>query len=209
MKGRKNHIQRKQEPPNSCLVNLGSAYFSWLPFHITLGKPGSCLRARQVYRDRPTQKHVLFPWVASFLGPQVSHTRGVLFLCHFLPNNRQEPSGLPASGSGTVTIYFPPHQDSISKPGVLGHIHRERNGKVNRASGIAASPHLRVTAGLRLFRASPTSVSISQLLQLPAERVPEHSEFMSLSGRQAEAGALLTNYTARVEHRHTHEYSRA
>lgn len=67
---------------------------------------------------------------------------------------------------------------------------------MNRASGIAASPHLRVTAGLRLFRASSTSVSILQLLQLPAERVLEHSEFMSLSGRQAEAGALLTNYTA-------------
>lgn len=67
---------------------------------------------------------------------------------------------------------------------------------MNGASGIAASPHLRVMAGLRLFRASSTSVSILQLLQLPAERVLEHSEFMSLSGRQAEAGALLTNYTA-------------
>lgn len=80
---------------------------------------------------------------------------------------------------------------------------------MNRASGIAASPHLRVTAELRLFRVSSTSVSILQLLQLPAERVPQHSEFMNLSGRQAEAGALLPNYTARVEHRHTHEYSRA
>lgn len=126
----KNHTQHKQEPPNSCLVNLGSASFSWLPSQITLGKPGSCLRARQVYRDYQTQKHVLFPWVASSLVPQVSHTRGALFLCHFQSNNGQESSGPPPSGSGTVTIYFPWRQDSISKPGVW-------NGKVNRASGIA------------------------------------------------------------------------
>lgn len=70
----KNHTQHKQEPPNSRLVNLDSASFSWLPSQITLGKPGSCLRARQVYRDYQTQKLVLFPWVASSLVPQVSHT---------------------------------------------------------------------------------------------------------------------------------------